>query len=67
MSLRHGTSHFTSRLAAIRYYTSYGYEDVESEVDRKLRDSEIHLGPPLIESGYKLWVDDDGRYFQEYP
>jgi hypothetical protein len=50
---------------AIKYYSQYSYEDVETEVDRKLREGEIHLGPPLIPSGHKLRQDDDGRYYTE--
>jgi hypothetical protein len=65
MGIRVGTSYFMNRQMAIKYYSQYSYEDVETEVDRKLREGEIHLGPPLIPSGHKLRQDDDGRYYTE--
>jgi hypothetical protein len=57
-----GTCHFVNRPAALRYYTDYRYDNVVRAVDRKLREGEIHLGPPEVKKGERLFVNDEGRY-----
>lgn len=57
-----GTSHFVSREAAILYYRPQ-FDNAAAEVDRKLADDEIHIGPPQIKPGDTLTRIDDGlRY-----
>jgi hypothetical protein len=64
--MRWGTSHFESRVAAIRYYRPYGYDDVGAAVDRKLAEGEIHIGKPETKPGQRVWLDTkEGRYFME--
>ena len=63
MTVRHGTSHFMSRDAAIRYYRPYHYPDTALAVDRKLREGEIHIGQPTAKPGESVKVDIDGRYW----
>lgn len=58
-----GTCHFVNRCAAIKYYSDYHYDDVESTVNRKVEDGEIFIGRPLIKPGEKLvLLDDNTRY-----
>jgi hypothetical protein len=50
----YGTSHFVSMNAAVVYYRDYGF-DLE-DVRRKLIDGEIHIGPPTVKSGERLFL-----------
>ncbi len=55
-----GTSHFVSLQTAVRYYKDYGYG--LNDVQQKVKDGEIHLGPPVVKDGQKLSIIDGGRY-----
>ncbi len=56
-----GTSYFVSLKAAYDYYASYGV--IKTEVDRGLREGEIHIGQPCLKQGEHLvTVDHDRRY-----
>lgn len=54
-----GTEYFVSRMAAIQYYRAYHY--TEDDVDRKLRDGEIHIGKPdaYVKFPHKVVLIDD--------
>ena len=56
-----GTAHFTSRIAAYKYYAVYGYN--HNDVNKKINDSEIFIGKPIVNENEKIHIDDDGRYF----
>lgn len=49
-----GTSHFTSRDAAIWYYRQCDpaarRTEIAEQVDRKIADGEIHIGPPTCDT-----------------
>jgi hypothetical protein len=55
-----GTSHFDMLRDAVRYYRVYGFNRVE--VEQKIKDGEIHLGPPKINEGERYRLDIDNRY-----
>lgn len=57
----YGTSYFTSRSAAIRYY-SYE-EDPTAAVARKIREGQIRIGKPPIKSGQRLTTVDGGARY----
>lgn len=61
--MKTGTAHFISRDAAIRYYREYGYDDTAAEVDRKLADGEIYIGPPELKPGQRLARIDAGTRY----
>lgn len=64
--LRVGTSHFTSRSAAIRYYLPYfdSLPETREAVAAKLDSGEISLSPPIVRPGERYTVDrEEGRYF----
>lgn len=62
--MRTGTSHFVNLQAAIAYYQPYGSDSWE--VNRKIKNGEISIGPPVLKSGQKLLIDQtEGRYFIE--
>ncbi len=63
MSTSYGTSYFTSRSAAIRYYKDYGYDDVKAAVARKIREGEIHIGKPPLKAGQRLTTVDGGKRY----
>jgi hypothetical protein len=54
-----GTAHFVTRLDAIQYYKSQ--ECDRKEVDRKIKDGEIFIGPPSTIPG-DTWTIIEGRY-----
>lgn len=58
--MRTGTSHFVTRAAAIRYYEVFGYDT--KDVEAKLAEGEIHIGPPTLKDGERLGMMDGGRY-----
>jgi len=61
MNIRIGTNHFISFQAACDYYASYG--DTRADVERKLRDGEIHIGQPRLKPDeHLITVDHDWRY-----
>lgn len=60
MSIIIGTSHFTDRAAAIRYYHVYGYGP--ADVDCMIIRDEIHIGKPTIKPGERLVVIDNCRW-----
>ncbi len=55
-----GTACFLSFSAALRYYKAQGFG--RGDVEKKVRDSEIHIGKPTVKDDEKLLVDSDGRY-----
>jgi hypothetical protein len=59
----YGTSHFTSRSAAVRYYKGYGYDDVKAAVAAKIKDGEIHIGKPPLKAGQRLTTVDGGKRY----
>lgn len=61
MKTTFGTSHFTSFSDACDYYRNY---DLTShEVDQKVKDGEISIGPPPLKEGQTLSViRGEGRY-----
>lgn len=63
--MRYGTSHFRDKRAALRYYRAYGNDS--AEVERKLAEGEIFLGPPTnTPAGSRVRIDPaEGRYFIE--
>lgn len=58
---RVGTSHFVSLRAAARYYK--GQNENRRDVERKLREGLIHIGPPEIKAGERLEVIDNGTRY----
>jgi len=61
MNMQIGTNHFVSFQAACDYYSTYG--DTKADVERKLRDGEIHIGQPRLKDGeHLITVDHDWRY-----
>lgn len=61
--MRYGTSYFTSRRAAERYYSGPVWDDPKDVVTRKLAEGEIHIGKPPLKPGQRLSViPSEGRY-----
>ena len=61
-----GTSNFVNLSFARRYYASQ--EVSMAEVNRKIQDKSIIIGPPEIKLGEKLKVNwSEGRYLIQYP
>ena len=58
MKTQTGTNHFVSRAKAIAYYRAYSYNT--KEVDKKIGESEIVIGPP---QGKFAAQEKEGRYF----
>jgi hypothetical protein len=59
---QYGTSYFFSFGSACQYYKDYGYNS--NDVERKLKDGEIHIGtPPLKENECLSSGNSEGRYF----
>jgi len=59
--MRYGTSHFVSYESAVAYYARQGID--AAGVQLKLREGEIHLGPPDVPNGGRFYViGDEGRY-----
>jgi hypothetical protein len=59
--MTYGTSYFTSLSAAVRYYKAYGYD--KSDVQRKIREGEIHIGKPKLKPGERLGTTDGGKRY----
>lgn len=61
MTITVGTSYFTSKKAAIRYYA---YENATADdIDRKIAEGLIHIGKPELEPGeYCTTIDNHARY-----
>lgn len=68
MALKYGTSHFVSRLAALRYY-AYEEQTTMDTIDRKIAEGLIHIGKPdvkpdgservvLLDSGLRYGIED---------
>ena len=57
----YGTHHFVSLQGAHRYYADYGlgFKDVE----RKIQEKEIAIGPPQVKEGQRLTLIDGGRRY----
>ncbi len=62
MSTTYGTSYFTSRAAAERYYGAYEADPARA-VNRKLAEQSIHLGVPHLKAGETLSIIDDGTRY----
>jgi hypothetical protein len=56
-----GTAHFVSLESARRYFKDYGY--TYSDVVRKERAGEIHIGKPAVQPGEFLTVIDGGTRY----
>lgn len=56
-----GTSYFTSKSAAVRYYKAYG--DDAASVDRKIKEGSIHVGKPPLKAGQTLSTVDGGKRY----
>lgn len=65
--MRIGTSHFVSRLKAIRYYSDYevfgGVHNAANLVDCKIAEGDIHIGAPSLKPGQRLTVIDNGTRY----
>lgn len=60
-TIKFGTCHFVSRLRAIQYYAKQG--DDAKQINEKLREGLIAIGPPTVKPGYRLaGINQDGRY-----
>lgn len=59
--MTYGTSNFVSLSAATRYYRDYGYD--ASDVKRKIREGEIHIGKPSLKPGERLGLTDGGKRY----
>lgn len=67
-----GTCNFVNKRAAIQYYSSYitckgngkqRLAAVKALVDEKLRLKEIKLGPPSVNDGESLYINNEERFF----
>ena len=59
------TCYFTSRSAAERYYRPEGFDAID--VERKIKEGLIYIGPPPVQPGERLIIIDNGcRYAVEY-
>lgn len=57
----YGTSHFVTKLAAIKYYSDYGFS--RSDVLTKISNGEISIGAPNLKEGERLSIiKGEGRY-----
>lgn len=61
MKITVGTSHFRSRDAAVAYYSAYGFDG--HEVDKKIAEGEIAIGPPALKPGETLSTIDLNRRY----
>lgn len=61
----YGTSYFTSKSAAVRYYKDYegSIEDSKRAVEVKLREGSIHIGKPPLKAGDRLGTTDGGKRY----
>lgn len=61
----YGTSYFTSKSAAVRYYKDYegSIEDAKHAVEVKLREGSIHIGKPSLKPGERLGLTDGGKRY----
>ena len=55
-----GTGHFVDIVAARQYYVTYGFN--ARDVDRKLAEGEIHIGPPPLKTGESFTINKEQRY-----
>ncbi|AFB84077.1 hypothetical protein F418_p60 [Hafnia phage Enc34] len=55
--ISHGTCHFVSLAAAVRYYGT------KETVNHKISEGEIRVGYPDVKEGDKVSINDEGRYF----
>ena len=58
--MMHGTSHFLSFAAAVRYYRKYDGNDACITVVERLRSGEIHIGRPTEKPGQRTYLIDNG-------
>lgn len=61
MATTYGTSYFISFETAVAYYRDYG--DTRAQVMRKIHNGSIHIGKPVLKSGHRLSVIDDGARY----
>lgn len=61
MKITVGTNHFRSRDAAVAYYSAYGFDG--PEVDRKIAEGDIVIGPPALKPGETLSTIDLNRRY----
>jgi hypothetical protein len=67
MTMRIGTAHFVTFLDAQKYYEPYNpgmnRYDLAAMIHRKIREGEIHFGPPEVKPGERVSViPGEGRY-----
>jgi hypothetical protein len=59
--MKHGTSHFLSCDAAVRYFA---YEDATlADIERKIAEGLIAIGPPPTQPGQRLTLIDRGTRY----
>lgn len=58
---RVGTAHFVTLAHAVAYYRPYGFD--RSDVQRKLAEGEIFIGPPVLKAGERLVLTDNGQRY----
>ena len=68
MTTQVGTSYFRSKAGAVAYYRDYEGSNAKAAVERKLREGQIHIGPPPLKPGQRAYLIDGGlRYAVENP
>jgi len=59
-----GTPYFLSIRNARRYYSGYGYDDVDAAVNHKIEHGKIFIGTPPLKPGQTAHLNTgEGRYF----
>lgn len=61
MPMTIGTNYFVSRSAAISFYYAYGYDSIE--VDRRIKEGDIHIGEPPTKPGETIIRVDGGKRY----
>ncbi len=61
--MTYGTSYFTSKSAAVRYYRAYEGAGAAAAVDRKLAEGSIHIGKPNLKANESLTIIDNGTRY----
>ncbi len=59
--MMYGTSHFVSLPAAVRDYADYGSD--RAQVEQKIAEGQIHIGPPAVKPGERLITIDAGSRY----
>lgn len=56
-----GSAYFSSKIAAIDYYSQYGTD--KEHVEELLNEGIIYIGVPPVKNEFDLSLDEDGRYW----